>query len=312
MAHAPVAEAFTDPAEAAARLEEAGYLADDAASTVAYLADALGKPILAEGPAGVGKTELARAAAIARDARLVRLQCYEGLDEASALYEWDYRKQLLAVQAQPDRDWDDASAHIYGEAFLLERPLLRALRSDEPTVLLIDEVDKVDVDFEALLLEILDDYQVSVPELGTVTARRRPYVVLTSNRTRELSEALKRRCLYLSLDYPDPEREAAIVRARVPDATAALADRLAAVVRSLRELDLRKPPSIAETIDWARTLLAIAEGEADPQRLAATAGVVLKHDDDLEAGVAHLRGQSASRVGDGTPNPRGVAGPRPR
>ena len=276
------------------RLESAGYLVDTAIETVVFLAERLGKPILVEGPAGVGKTELAKAVATARDAELVRLQCYEGLDEAKALYEWNYRKQLLRItHARGDdtgggKAWDEVEDDLFSEHYLLERPLLRALRNDRQTVLLIDEVDKVDLEFEALLLEILSDFQVTIPELGTVRGTHHPFVVLTSNGTRELSEALKRRCLYLHIDYPSAERERAIVLSRVPEAPEAMADQLVRIVRSLRQLELRKPPSISETLDWARTLLELGFGSVDETVLRTTLNVVLKHQQDVERALAHL------------------------
>ncbi|GAB3164010.1 AAA family ATPase [Microbispora hainanensis] len=266
---------FASPDEVRGRLAAVGYLADDGIATSVFLAGALGKPLLAEGPAGVGKTQLAKAVAQATGARLIRLQCYEGLDEARALYEWNYKKQLLRIQAD-DGAWDD----IFSEEFLLERPLLRAIRSEEPTVLLIDETDKADVEVEGLLLEILSDYQITIPELGTITAARRPYVVLTSNATRELSEALKRRCLYLHLDYPTPERERDILLAQIPGLPASIADQLARTVATLRGLELKKSPSIAETVDWAHTLLALGRTELDEALIGATLGVVLKHNSD--------------------------------
>jgi MoxR-like ATPase len=278
---------FTSPADVADRLRTAGYLTDDRIATVAYLGEQLGKPVLVEGPAGVGKTELAKSIAAAKEARLVRLQCYEGLDEAKALYEWNYRKQLLRIQAD-QRAWEEAEEDIFGPRYLLERPLLRAITGDGDTVLLIDEVDKVDFEFEALLLELLADFQVTIPELGTVTAVRRPYVVLTSNNTRELSEALKRRCVYLHMDYPDVEREKAIVLMRVPEIPAQLADQLVRVVRSLRQLELRKPPAIAETIDWARSLLALGYDAVDDGVARATFTVLLKHQSDVDKALAHL------------------------
>ncbi len=254
-----MSEEFTGVKDVAERLQAAGYLTDEAIETVVYLAERLRKPILVEGPAGVGKTELAKAIATARHADLVRLQCYEGLDESKALYEWNYKKQLLRIQVGkadetapgPGEEWEEVHDDIFGEDYLLERPLLRALRAPGETVLLIDEVDKVDFEFEALLLEILSDFQVTIPELGTVMGSRQPFVVLTSNNTRELSEALKRRCLFLYLDYPDVEREKQIVLSRVPEAPAELADQLVRIVRSLRQMELKKPPSISETLDWA-------------------------------------------------------------
>src|SRR5579884_784570 len=218
---------FASPDDVAQRLAATGYLTDPAIATTVFLADALGKPLLVEGPAGTGKTELAKAVATAADAELVRLQCYEGLDEARALYEWNYRKQLLRIQAAGEQAWEQTHDDIFSEEFLLARPLLTAIRRDQPTVLLVDETDKADVEVEGLLLEVLSDFQVTIPELGTVRATRTPFVVLTSNATRELSEALKRRCLYLHLDYPAPERERDIVRAQVPDIEPALAEELA-------------------------------------------------------------------------------------
>ena len=286
--------AFTGVDDVRARLQGAGYLVDTAIETVVYLAERLGKPILVEGPAGVGKTELAKAVAAARDAELVRLQCYEGLDEAKALYEWNYKKQLLRItharggDAAGGEDWEEVEDDLFGEDYLLERPLLRALRNDHDTVLLIDEVDKVDLEFEALLLEILSDFQVTIPELGTVTGTHHPFVVLTSNGTRELSEALKRRCLYLYLDYPTVEREREIVLSRVPEAPAELADQLVRVVRSLRQLELKKPPSVSETLDWARTLLELGFGSLDAEIVRSTVNVVLKHRQDVERALTHL------------------------
>jgi MoxR-like ATPase len=272
---------FTSPADVRERLAETGYLADDAIATTVFLADALGKPLLVEGPAGTGKTELAKAVAQASDAGLVRLQCYEGLDEARALYEWNYRKQLLRIQAAGDgQKWEETHDDIFSEEFLLARPLLTAIRRDEPTVLLVDETDKADVEVEGLLLEVLSDFQVTVPELGTIVATRKPFVVLTSNATRELSEALKRRCLFLHVDYPDAEREKAIVLARVPEVPPALAEQLVRTVRTLRALELKKSPSIAESIDWARTLLALGLDTLDEETVGQTLGVVLKHASD--------------------------------
>ena len=281
---------FASIVDVRTRLTDVGYLPDESIETVVYLAERLGKPMLVEGPAGVGKTELAKAVAAARGADLVRLQCYEGLDEAKALYEWNYKKQLLRIQAGGDQQaWDDLHDDIFGEEYLLERPLLRALRAERPTVLLIDEVDKVDFEFEALLLEILSDFAVTIPEFGTVTGPLRPFVVLTSNNTRELSEALKRRALYLDLDYPSLERETAIVLSRVPEAPAAMVDQLVRIVRSLRQLDLRKPPSISETLDWARTLLALGLDTVDDDVLSTTITVALKYAQDVDKAAAHLR-----------------------
>ncbi len=289
----PTASWFSSPDDAGARLHEAGYLADGATATTTYLAGALEKPLLVEGPAGVGKTELAKAVARATGAELVRLQCYEGLDEARALYEWNYKKQLLRIQSSQasatDQAWSETHDDIFTEEFLLTRPLLTAIRRDEPTVLLIDEVDKTDIEVEGLLLEVLSDFQVTIPELGTVAAARRPFVVLTSNASRELSEALKRRCLYLHLDYPDAERERAIVASQVPDLDDRVTGQLVATVARLRELELRKAPSIAESIDWARTLIALEIRDLDEQTVAETLGVVLKHESDHRRAVKELK-----------------------
>jgi MoxR-like ATPase len=269
---------FESPDDVRHQLGRVGYLADAPTATTVYLAAVLERALLVEGPAGVGKTELAKAIAAATGAELIRLQCYEGLDESRALYEWNYKKQLLRIQAAPtDQAWEQTHDDIFTEEFLLTRPLLRAIRRDGPTVLLVDEIDKTDVEVEALLLEVLSDFQVSIPEMGTLAATRRPVVVLTSNANRELSEALKRRCLYLYLDYPAPERERDILLERVPGLPAGLADQVARAAATLRSLELRKAPSIAESIDWARTLLALGVDTLDPAATSRTLGVVLKH-----------------------------------
>src|SRR4051794_13007450 len=278
-----MAERFDSVESATKRLRDADYLADTNISGVVFLADRLGKPVLVEGPAGVGKTELAKAVAMSTGARLIRLQCYEGLDESKAIYEWNYKKQLLRIQAdrEHERDWETVEADIFSEPFLLTRPLLEAIRTDEPVVLLIDEVDRVEIETEALLLEVLSDFQVSIPELGTIEGKQRPLVFLTSNNTRELSEALKRRCLYLHIDYPDIDREKEIVRVRVPEIDGALAEQVARVVNSIRQIDLKKAPSISETIDWARTLLYLGRSEINPEVLGETLHVLLKYQADI-------------------------------
>ena len=278
--------------DVAAGLRAAGYLPGDSTALVAFLATRLGKPILVEGPAGVGKTELAKALATATGAELIRLQCYEGLDEARALYEWNYKKQLLRIQASQGTDgsdWNTVHDDIFGEEFLLSRPLLTAIRRSDPTVLLVDETDKADVEVEGLLLEVLSDFQVTIPELGTIVATRRPMVVLTSNATRELSEALKRRCLYLSLDYPSAEREREIVLSRVPDLAPGLAEQLVRTIRALRAMELKKSPSISETLDWAQTLLELGLDTLDEEAVRSTLGVVLKHASDQQRAAAELR-----------------------
>jgi MoxR-like ATPase len=283
---------FASADEVGERLGAVGYLTDDATATTVFLADRLGKPLLVEGPAGVGKTELAKAVAAATGSELVRLQCYEGIDEARALYEWDYRKQLLRLQVDRDAGetgWETERGHIFSEEFLLSRPLLTAIRQSEPTVLLIDETDKADVEVEGLLLEVLSDFQVTVPELGTLVAARRPFVVLTSNATRELTEALKRRCLYLHLDYPDADRERAIVLEKVPEAAEQLAEQVVRTVRALRAMELKKAPSIAETIDWARTLVTLGLDTLDATAVRTTLGVVLKHASDAARATTELK-----------------------
>jgi len=286
---------FDSPAAVADALAAHRYLADESIASVVYLADRLIKPVLVEGPAGTGKTQLGKTVAEALGARLIRLQCYEGLDESKALYEWNYRKQLLRIQAgrgtdDAQVDWHELEGDIFSDEFLLTRPLLEAIRSTEPTVLLIDEVDRVEVETEALLLEILSEYQVSIPELGTLTATQLPMVFLTSNNTRELSEALKRRCLYLHIGYPDIERERAIVLSRVPGVSTALATRIAEVVRSLRELDLRKAPSVSETLDWARTLVVLGRTEIGDEDVADTLHVLLKYQSDIDKAAKELLG----------------------
>lgn len=279
---------WTNPADVRESLERAGYLADDKIAQIVFLAFKLGKPILAEGPAGVGKTALALALAEATGRGLIRLQCYEGLDEAKALYEWDYHKQLLRLQSDEGAQWDDLEGDIFSESFLLERPLLAAIRSEDPVVLLIDEVDRIEVETEALLLEVLDSFQVTIPELGTMRAVSKPIVVLTSNNTRELSEALKRRCLYLYVPYPTIEREQEILRSRVPDLSDQFAERIARVVASIRELPLRKSPSVSETIDWARTLLILGIEEPSDSATASTLNVLLKYQSDIERTAKEL------------------------
>ncbi len=289
---------FSSVADVRERLAATRYLADDGIASVVFLADRLVKPILVEGPAGTGKTELAKSVAAATGSRLIRLQCYEGLDESKALYEWNYRKQLLRIQAsqvlgdaeasEPTSSWRALEEDIFSEDFLLARPLLQAISATDPVVLLVDEVDRVELETEALLLEVLSDYQVSIPELGTVEAENLPMVFLTSNNTRELSEALKRRCLYLHVDYPELEREREIVRTRVPGISAELADQVARIVRSLRSLELRKPPSVSETIDWARTLVVLGIESVDPASATETLNILLKYQSDIERAAKEL------------------------
>jgi MoxR-like ATPase len=273
-----------------AGLRAAGYLADKAMATVVFLAAELGKPVLVEGPAGTGKTQLAKSVAQAAGKRLIRLQCYEGLDESKAIYEWDYRRQLLALQLRQGSSSDSlTAAGIFGEEFLLSRPLLAAIRSDDPVVLLLDEVDRLDIESEALLLEVLSEYQVSIPEFGTITARHIPQVFLTSNNSRDLSEALKRRCLFLHLGYPSVEREAEIVRLHVPELAEHLATEIAELVALLRKADLKKPPSIAESLDWARTLLTLGATELTDDVIRQTLSVLLKYERDIDSALTELR-----------------------
>jgi MoxR-like ATPase len=280
-------------------LAKVDYLADDGIAGIVYLADRLGKPVLVEGPAGTGKTQLAKSVAEISGARLIRLQCYEGLDESKALYEWNYKKQLLRIQAERNdgATWADVEDDIFSDDFLLTRPLLEAIRADDPVVLLIDEVDRVEVETEALLLEILSDYQVSIPELGTVNAKQVPLVFLTSNNTRELSEALKRRCLFLHVDYPDLAREREIVLSKVPGITENLADQVARIVRSIRQLELKKPPSVSETLDWARTLLLLGVEQVDAAIATGTANILLKYQSDITRATKELE-QDASLGGE--------------
>src|SRR5437764_5288752 len=270
-------------------LRQIGYRPGECTALVSFLATRLGKPVLVEGPAGVGKTELAKALSRYLDRTLVRLQCYEGLDEAKALYEWNYRKQLLRIQAESEgAGWQDVKEDIFGEAFLLQRPLMTAIVSQQPVVLLIDEIDKTDQEFEAMLLELLSDFQISIPELGRIEANTRPVVVLTSNNTRELTEALKRRCLYLWLDYPDLEHELSIVRLHSPELEDTVARKLVEIVHRVRELDLKKPPSIAESIDWARTLMLLGAGDIDQGTFNETMSVIVKHRTDLDTVAARV------------------------
>ncbi|MEU2103872.1 MULTISPECIES: AAA family ATPase [unclassified Nocardia] len=279
---------FASVDEVTGRLAEAGYLPSLDIATAVFLAGHLGKPLLIEGPAGVGKTELAKAVAAATASDLVRLQCYEGIDEARALYEWNHAKQLLRITASDDAGWDSTCDHVFTEEFLLARPLLAAIRNPRSTVLLIDELDKADVELEGLLLEVLGDFQVSIPELGTVTAVRKPFAIVTSNANRELSEALKRRCLYLHIDYPTAELERAIVRMKVPELDEALGEPVVRVVGALRQLSLRKAPSIAETVDWAKTLVALGARNISGGVVRSTLGVLLKYQSDHRLAIERL------------------------
>jgi MoxR-like ATPase len=278
-----MSDEFQTIEEARKGLGDAGYLADESTALVSYLAGQLGKPVLVEGPAGVGKTELAKAVSRATGRALIRLQCYEGLDEAKALYEWNYRKQLLRIQTEAqEAGWEQVKDDIFGEDFLLARPLLNAITAEVPVVLLIDEIDKTDQEFEAMLLEVLSDFQISIPELGVVEARTQPLVLLTSNNSRELTEALKRRCLYLWLDYPTVERELEIVHLHAPELDEGIARKLVEVVHMVRALDLKKPPSIAESIDWARALLLLGAEDVDQAMLQKTMSIIVKHRTDLD------------------------------
>jgi len=286
--------------DVAAGLRSVGYLPGESTALVSFLAAKLGKPILVEGPAGVGKTELARALSTYLGRGLVRLQCYEGLDEAKALYEWNYRKQLLRIQAEAEgAGWQEVQDDIFGAEFLLQRPLMAAIAADEPVVLLIDEIDKTDQEFEAMLLELLSDFQLSIPELGLYEAKTRPVVLLTSNNSRELTEALKRRCLYLWLDYPTLEHELEIVKLHAPELGDAVARKLVEVVAMIRELDLKKPPSIAESIDWARALLLLGADDIDAQVFTETMSIIVKHRTDLDV-VAERVGLKLARPADAT------------
>ncbi len=298
--------AFASIDEIEPRLASQGYVTNRQLATVVFLATRLDKPILAEGPAGVGKTELAKSLAAALDRDLIRLQCYEGLDEAKALYEWEYGKQLLYTQVLrekigeilgPTKDLREAAEALreredvfFSENFLVERPILQAIRSDKPPVLLLDEIDRADEEFEAFLLEFLSEYQVSIPEIGTIKAEHKPLIILTSNRTRELSEALKRRCLHLQIGYPSAEVELEIVRLKAPGIGEALAEELVGAIQSIRGLDLRKAPSIGETIDWAQSLAVLGASRLSKELIEETISVIVKYDRDAEKVLANVRG----------------------
>ncbi|MBO9309903.1 MAG: MoxR family ATPase [Chloroflexi bacterium] len=317
---------FSDTRAVITALEQQQYIASDEIATVLFLAEKLGKPVLSEGPAGVGKTELGKAWAKATNRRLIRLQCYEGLDEKKALYEWEYAKQMLYTQLLRDKLQDllrDAATLaeaadrlaaeenvFFSERFLLPRPLLDAIISPEPALLLIDEIDRADAEFEAFLLEVLSEFQVSIPELGTLTARHQPMVILTSNNTRELSEALKRRCLYLSINYPDHEEELNIVRMRVPQLNARIAQQVVDVVQNLRQMDLKKHPSVAETLDWAKALVMLNADSLDEQTLENTLTVLLKHESDIQR--ARREGSNLMRRGGISGQGRNLPPTRPR
>jgi MoxR-like ATPase len=272
-------------------LRSGGYLADRGLSTAAFVALTLGRPLLLEGEVGVGKTELAKVLATVFGRRLIRLQCYEGIDTNQALYEWDYARQMLQIRALSERDLADEGQveKLFGPKFLLERPLLTAVREGDRAVLLIDEVDRADDEFEAFLLELLSDFQITIPEIGTIAADAPPVVILTSNRTRELHDALKRRCLYHWVGYPSADREVEIIQVRAPDASETLARKVVTAVNRLRGLDLAKPPGVAETLDWVATLRVLGREELDPQTVEDTLGAVIKERDDLETVIGRLQ-----------------------